>query len=211
MPVALPIDWKAVALAASAGVPYPAIARKHGVLTPDGRPDTNAIRQRAFREKWPVPKRVHESAKRQAREALKAHHELHQSGAAEKLGYEIKPLKPVTEQKPVTMGFSAAQSGEIATVTVTDDLLANGVRGTLAAQKIALRSILDAPDSLPVTSPSDLQSLLKTVRIASGQDKEGTNVNVVVGGNWSDWPEPENGEPVTVDVTAVDLVNWDEF
>ena len=108
------------------------------------------------------------------------------------------------------VGFSARESNENATVMIVDDLLANGIRGTLAAQKIALRSILDAPDSLPVTSPSDLQSLLKTVRIASGQDKEGTTVNVAIGGGWSEWPEPEPEAVTERDVTPHD-VNWDEY
>ncbi len=204
MPVALKIDWVAVALAASAGVPYPAIALKHGLLTPEGKPDTGAIRQRAKREQWPVPKRVHESAKRKAREALKAHHELKQSGVAEKLGYEIKSSKPVTRGKPVTMGFSASQSGENATVTVTDNLLDLAKAGSLRFAQVAHRSLQAMPDELLIASPSDAATTVKTLRSIAGMDKEGTTVNVAIGGGWSDWPEPVSQErdvtPVSTDI-----------
>lgn len=210
MPQELLIDWDAVQLSAVAGVPYPALALKHGMVDDQGRPDTNAIRQRAFREKWPVPAAVRKRARNQHKAAIESQNEARQKIQAKLVTGDITehPKIPVTV---VTGGVLKAKTNEIAAVTITDDLLANGIRGTLAAQRIALRSILDAPDSLPVTSPSDLQSLLKTVRIASGQDKEGTTVNVAIGGGWSEWPEPEVIKDVTDSVTVTESVNWDEF
>jgi len=197
MATELMVDWNAVQLSAVAGVPYPALALQWGMVDEHGRPDTNAIRQRAFREKWPVPAAVQKRARNQHKSAIESQKAARQTIQAKIVTGDITdhpkiPVTAVTEAQKG--GFLKATTNEIAAVTITDDLLANGIRGTLHAQKIALRSILHAPESLPVTSPADLQSLLKTVRIASGQDKEGTTVNVAIGGGWSDWPEPESSE-----------------
>ena len=40
---------------------------------------------------------------------------------------------------------------------------------------------------------------------------EGTTVNVAVGGNWGDWPEPEVSQPVTERDVTPSEVNWDEY
>lgn len=194
-------DWDAIKVAACAGVPYKSLAIQYGLIK-DGKPDTNAIRQRAWREKWPIQRRIVESAKRKRRDVVREVAKMESGMTPHNNNSITNPTKSMGK-----VGFSARESNENATVMIVDDLLANGIRGTLAAQKIALRSILHAPDSLAVTSPADLQSLLKTVRIASGQDKDGTNVNVVIGNNWSDWPEPVSQE---IDVTPVstDLADY---
>ena len=112
-------------------------------------------------------------------------------------------------------GFSEQSSGEIASVTVTDDLLANGKLGTLHAQKIALRSIFRAPEAIGILSQGDLKTALSTVRIAAGMDSgEGSKVAVQV----QLWQSPayrqatqsdpfeveaiaSDGEPVSTDIS----------
>lgn len=56
MPAALEVDWKEVEKAAIAGVPYSKIADTWQIKE-------NAIRQRAWREKWAVPNRITQMAK----------------------------------------------------------------------------------------------------------------------------------------------------
>ena len=62
MPAELEVDWLEIQMAACAGVPYPSLAAKHGI-------SSGAIRQRAFREKWPVPASIIRRAKLQGKAA----------------------------------------------------------------------------------------------------------------------------------------------
>ncbi len=63
------------------------------------------------------------------------------------------------------------------------------------------------PDELLIASPSDAATTVKTLRSIAGMDKEGTTVNVAIGGGWSDWPEPVSQER---DVTppSTDLADY---
>ena len=208
MPVELAVDWQAIRLSAVAGVPYKTLAIQWGMLSAQGKPDTTAIRQRASREKWPIPSAIHARAVAAQREAARTTHRARQAISGEKSSKPIDNRDSVTlSPPPENVGFSSKSSGETATVIVTDNLLDLAKSGSLRFAQVAHRSLQAMPDELLIASPSDAATTVKTLRSIAGLDKEGTTVNVAVGGNWGDWPEPE---PVTRDVTP-DSVNWDEY
>ncbi len=204
MPVELAVDWQAIRLSAVAGVPYKTLAIQWGMLDSRGHPDTTAIRQRASREKWPIPSAIHARAVAAQREAAKATHEARKAVSTEKSINPIDNRVYVTvSQPPEQVGFSAARSGEIASVIVTDNLLDLAKAGSLRFAQVAHRSLQAMPDELLIASPSDAATTVKTLRSIAGMDKEGTNVVVNFGG-WSDWPEPVSQErdvtPVSTDL-----------
>lgn len=206
----LDVDWKAIEVSAIAGVPYPAIAAQWGMFDERGRPDTNAIRQRAFREKWPVPAAVRKRSQNQHSKAIAAQEEargkLREKGITE---YNAIPVTRVTEAQKG--GFLKTQTNENAAVIITDNLLDLAKAGSLRFAQVAHRSLQAMPEELLIVSPSDAATTVKTLRSIAGMDKEGASVVVQLNG-WSEWPEPE---PVTRDVTdsvtAPQVVNWDDY
>ncbi|OAI56039.1 hypothetical protein AYO49_04920 [Verrucomicrobiaceae bacterium SCGC AG-212-N21] len=70
MAAALAVDWDEIRECAVAGVPFIDLARRWGLLKADGSPDTNAIRQRSFREEWPVPRAIRVRARHKLKQAL---------------------------------------------------------------------------------------------------------------------------------------------
>jgi hypothetical protein len=188
MPAALNLDWQAIRLAAVAGVELNTIALCHGLTDEYGKPDTQAIRKRAQRENWPTPNKVRQAAIEAAKSSI-AHGDM-----------GVVPN--------VSQGVSESLSGAKATVTVTQNLLQNGQTGSLAGQQKALRSILNAPDSLPIGSIGDLQAAVKLVRLVAGMDtQDSTRLSIsLLGGNAS-LPDVES---IDVEVVSRDDVTDDE-
>ena len=201
MPVELAVDWQAIRLAAVAGVEYRTLAIEHGMFKADGKPDTNAIRQRSSREKWPVPSAIHARAVAAQREAAKQAHAARQavSQQGQKMSQPVTG-EPVTVSQP---GFSAAQSGETASVTVTDNLLDLAKSGSLRFAKVAHRSLAEMPDSLPICSPSDALTTIKGLRLMAGMDSgEGSKVAVQV----QLWQSPAYRQATQSDPFEVEVI-----
>lgn len=70
----LPIDWEALKQAAIAGVDFRVLAIQFRLFDKHGKPNTNAIRQRAYRESWPIAARIVRVAKKNLKEAMQAAH-----------------------------------------------------------------------------------------------------------------------------------------
>jgi len=72
--LALPIDWEALKQAAIAGVDFRVLAIQFKLFDKHGKPNTNAIRQRAYRESWPIAARIVRVARKNLKEAMQAAH-----------------------------------------------------------------------------------------------------------------------------------------
>ena len=213
------INWESIKLSAVAGVPYQHLATKYGILDASGKPDTTAIRQRAHREHWPIPSRVQESAKRAAKEMLRAAHLERQrlieakggeagdggSVAAKEAGNGEGRLS--SEQigngvsQTVTNGFSAEKSGRDAAVTVAGYMAERSETGILAALDRAVDSLEDAPARLPISSMADVSTALGVILKASGKDKPDVAVQVQL---WQSPAYRQASQPEPFDVEPLD-------
>jgi hypothetical protein len=72
--LALPIDWEALKQAAIAGVDFRVLAIQFRLFDKHGKPNTNAIRQRAYREAWPIAARIVRVARKNLKDAIQAAH-----------------------------------------------------------------------------------------------------------------------------------------
>ena len=82
--LALPIDWEALKQAALVGVDFRTLAIQFRLFDKHGKPNTNAIRQRAYREAWPIAARIVRGARKNLKEAMQ---EAHKQGQ----GYHNPP------------------------------------------------------------------------------------------------------------------------
>ncbi len=155
MPEALAVDWDEIKAAAIAGVPFIKIAEQWDIRDEAGTLSTNSIRQRSFREAWPVPRAIMERAKLQLAKA-----------------------KELTKED----SSSDTEPSVTAVTVAADSLLENGQKSNLIASQIALRLLTkaaDSPDAIaPLSHVSDVKTALSVARIAAGMDREGAEVKV---------------------------------
>ncbi len=162
MPAALAVDWDQIKQAAIAGVPFKKLAEEWDIRDEAGELWTGPIRQRCYRESWPIPRAVMAQAQLRLNEAKTA-----QNAAKEQMRANGETVTDVTQPR--------------ANDVITADLLENGQKSNLLASQIALKSLQLAPESLPVTSLADVKTALSVARIAAGMDREGTQVNIGLG------------------------------
>lgn len=154
MPEALAVDWEEIKRAAIAGVPYKELADSWGLQ------GTDAIRQRASREDWPVPRRVLEKAQKQLADA---------EALVSKAKQDAQPASySVSSKSNVTAVTMAAES-----LVLSHTRTANAL--VLATEK-ALSRFAKAPADIETWT--DASTAYKLQRLAAGIDREGTQVNV---------------------------------
>ncbi len=81
-------------------------------------------------------------------------------------------------QTAVTTKVQQAITSDITKTTIADNLLEMGQQSSLRALQIAHKSLVRAPDELPVLNLGDLKTALSVARIAAGMDREGAEVKV---------------------------------
>lgn len=171
---ALNVDWNAIRLAAVAGVSFKELARQHGM------PNTDTIRQRSCREKWPIPESIIRRARVAAAKAAEEQEAAKKQLVERKLPYAPPPPPVPVQAKegPRRAIDSCIQAGD----TIATVLAALAERSGIRASELAADALDRAPD-LDIKSLTDVMTALKVTRLVAGIDKEQPQVAILWGGN----------------------------
>ncbi len=157
MPAALAVDWDAIKQAAIAGVPFRNLADNWGMA------DTAAIRQRASREAWPIPRAIVDKAVQRLAQA-KAEHSRAITAVREAAGLD----------SPVTVSQASVTSLEEYAKRTQ-----NAILPALVGQ--VEKAARDRPEAWEPNSLKGLQSAVTTIWKLTGRDRPGASVTLNFG------------------------------
>jgi hypothetical protein len=174
------IDWQSIKEAILAGMRVEDAATRYGSTV-------GSIRVRSHAEQWPTPERIKQAAERQIKEAQERllHARMLRANGRPAANGNGGGGKGTGNGGNVAAGgeegdefdgeggeiaYKAGSGSENIAVTLGGDLAAMAESGTLHAARRALRSLKQAPDSLPIRGASDLAILAKLLRSMAGLD-----------------------------------------
>ena len=183
------IDWPKIKDAILAGMRVEDAAQRYGSTV-------GSIRVRSHAEQWPTPERIKQAAERQIKEAQERllHAKMLRAngrpaangngGGGKGTGNGGSGVSGDGEEgdgfdrEGGEMASKTGSGSENLTVTLAGDLVGMAESGTLQAARRALRSIKQAPESLPIRGASDLAILAKLLRSMAGLDSPQVAVNL---------------------------------
>lgn len=176
------IDWGSIREAMVAGMSAEDCAARYGSTS-------GSIRVRSHAEQWPTPERVKREAEKQiaeAQERLQRAREMRQRPPGPRA--ELRDGAEFGGEEGL-MASSAGSGSENIAVMLASDLVGMAESGTLHAARRALRSLKQAPESLPIRGASDLAILAKLLRSMAGLDSPQVAVNLELFSSQAPAPE----------------------